>query len=151
MARFVFDLEPVLRQRVIVERQRQKAVAQLETRRIELETYLRRMQSGIEQERADLRQRFGAGGSGSVGIADLRVQANATLFMVGKAQTAAVELAGVLKRLEAARGALAEAMAARRGIEHLKETRYAAWLSEQKRRETAELDELGMRRARGTA
>ncbi|MEM9063928.1 MAG: flagellar export protein FliJ [Planctomycetota bacterium] len=151
MAGFTFQLAPVLRQRELVERDRQREVAELERKRFELEAFLRRMQSGIEQERRDLRERFSGRDRPGVDIGELRVQSNATLFMVGKAQSAAVELAGVLKRLEAARHRLAEAAAARRAMEHLRDTRFDAWRREQARRETAMLDEIGMRRAEDAA
>ena len=58
-------------------------------------------------------------------------------------ESPAAQLAGVHKRLEAARARLLEAVRERRAIERLRERRYEAWLDNLTRRETAELNEIG--------
>ena len=148
MARFVFELESVLTQRQREERDRQLAVAALERRRLELEEFIRGCQRRIEQEREDLRGQLGSGEETvRVDMDGVRVQANAGLHMVARAQRAAIELAGVHRRLETARTTLIEATTGRKAVERLRDRRYEAWLEAQKKAEAAEVDELATMRA----
>ena len=75
------QLAPVLKQRLAAERQRQAAVAVLESRRVELEDQLRAFQRGLEEAREAWREMLSAG---SVGAADIRgagMQAVASLVL----------------------------------------------------------------------
>ncbi|MEM1329316.1 MAG: hypothetical protein AAGG07_02015 [Planctomycetota bacterium] len=145
MARFRFELEPVLRQRKLAEREHQREVASLERERLTIEGTLRRWQGSIRQERADMRTAHEAN-EGRMDLDAVRVQSHATLGMVMRAQRAAIELSGVMKRLDAARAQLAEAAAARKAIERLRERRLEAWRGAQKAAEAAALDELAVMR-----
>lgn len=147
MARFVFKLRPVLEQRERTEREHQKRVAELERERLALEQVIRTHQRSIVQERRDLRDLVGdpeISGPTPVELSMVRVQANASLFLVGKAQRAALELAGVHKRLQAARAELLEATTARRALEQLRDRQHEAWLKEENRKEASALDEIGV-------
>lgn len=147
MARFRFQLEPVLRQRRMEEEARQRDVAKLERERLALEGSIRDRQRAIEFERSAWRESAGAG---VVQVAALRQQAAAASGERGRAQRSAIELAGVLQRLKVARGALIEATARRRAIELLRESQYEDWRRGQAKVEAGENDDMVvMRHGRG--
>jgi flagellar export protein FliJ len=78
------------------------------------------------------------------------MQANASLHLVARAQQAVLELAGLHRRIDAARLELLKATTDRKAVELLKERRRREWVDEQRRREDAELDEINvMRHGRG--
>lgn len=143
MARFVFELEAVLEQRRAEERAAQLKVATLERQRLDLEERIREMQRGAAREKGDLRAHAsGSGGTALIDMRVLRMQAGASLRLLARAQQAAIQLAGVLARLEGARGELLAATTRRKAVETLRERRLAAWREDMNRRETAALDEL---------
>lgn len=147
MARFIFELEPILKHRRAVERQKQLAVAQLEAERTRLENEIRGFQAEITDIRADVRDALThekRPETAGVDVAHVRRQASAALGLVARAQRAVLALAGVHSRIDAARLELLAAAKDRRAMEILREQRYAAWLEEQNRRESSMLDELGV-------
>ena len=148
MAKFVFKLAPVLKQRLAAERQRQAAVAVLESKRVELEDQLRAFQRGLEEAREAWREMLSGGGT--VGSADIRgagMQAVSTLAGQARAQRVVVQLAGVHANLAKARAELAQAMKARRAIELLREKQYEEWRAEERRKDAAAMDEIAARMA----
>jgi flagellar export protein FliJ len=148
--KFHFELEVVLEQRRAVERTRQLAVAALERQRMDLEDRIREFQRQIVSEKQDLREALSVGGSGggvAVDLRHVRMQAGASLRLVGKAQHTVIQLAGVHKRLEASRQELVHATTRRKAVEVLKERRFELWKSEEKRREDGALDELSVMRS----
>ncbi len=147
---FVFKLQPVLDQRLREEKRHQRLVAEIERRRLEIEERIRACQRGIAAAKEDLRDRLGAGRSGQgVALLDVRMQASASLHLVGLAQQAVFELAGVHKHVDAARLELLKAATARKAVELLKTRRLEQWKRDLARREAAEADELNvMRHAR---
>lgn len=152
MAKFHFQLEAVLEQRRGVERTRQVAVAELERQRMDTEDRIRDIQRQIVVEKEDLRDALatpepGARAVGGVDLRHVRLQAAASLHLVAKAQHTVVRLAGLFKRLDAARLELVKATTRRKAVEVLKERRYEQWRDEQTRRENAALDELSVMRA----
>jgi flagellar export protein FliJ len=156
MARFEFSLEAALEQRRRVERERQLAVAKLEQARVEIEERVRAVQQRLTVERDELRALLGPPGGGSggaarVSVASVRMQATAGLHGLAELRTLAIELAGVLKRVEGARAQLMAAAVARKAVEKLREQRLAAWKHEQDRKESAELDDLTLMRSGGLA
>ena len=143
MARFVFELEAVLRQRVMAEREQRVRVAELERERLGIESEIRGRQAVITQEKRDLAERLdGAKLGGPVDLRGVRVQANASLRAIADAQRCVLRLAGVHERIRRARAVLLERAIARRAMESLKERRLAAWVEAERRREDAALDEL---------
>jgi flagellar FliJ protein len=142
MARFRFQLQPVLDARSRAEDDRRRDVAALESERRRLEDRLRSGQVSISGAREDVRSAL----VGTVRPEALRAQANASLACMRDAQRLVLELAGVHRRLEVARGALAEAARQRRAIELVKERRFEAWRREQERREQSALDEIATNR-----
>jgi flagellar biosynthesis chaperone FliJ len=161
MARFVFELEAVLEQRSAVERDKKLAVATLERERLVIEESIRVCQRGIVREKEEWRSRLGGahGADGGVvvdgrpspglDVRSIRLQASTTGQLNAKAQQEVLRLAGVHKRLEAARRELLEATTRRKAVDLLKEKRYQEWKHALARRESAELDELMVMRGGG--
>lgn len=149
MARFIFQLEPVLRQRKSVEREKQLVVAELETQRLAIQDEIRAIQDQIRGEKDEMRDRLNPATvqAGGVDLRGARQQAGAQLRLVLAAQQAVLRLAGVFKKLETARAALIEATKARRAVELLRERRYEQWLEDDRRREAAMLDEIAVMRS----
>jgi flagellar FliJ protein len=139
MAKFRFKLDAVLRHRTMIEQQRQRALAALETERLRLESVIRMCQEALEHERAEMRGRLSA-----ADLQGARWQAGASMRLIARAQRAAIELAGVFKRIAAAREELLAAARRRKAVELLKERRYEEWRVDQSRRELAAVDELAV-------
>ncbi|HMN42371.1 MAG TPA: flagellar FliJ family protein [Phycisphaerales bacterium] len=140
-AKFTFRLQPVLDQRERIEQAKQLVVAELERRRLGIEDRLRFLQREMDQAKRDLRTRLGGGNAGPVVVPEVRMQAGASLHMSAQARLAALELAGVYRRLERARQDLLKAATDRRAVELLKEKRREEWRVEQNRAETKAVDE----------
>lgn len=104
---------------------------------------LRSCQEQVAGSKSHLRESL----VGQLNLDGLRNQAGTSLQTMRRAQRFVLELAGVQRRLEAARRELLEASRARRAVELLRERRYAEWLAEQRKHEQNELDELAIRRA----
>ena len=138
MAKFRFKLESLLKLREGAEREHQQIVAKLERERVRIEDRLRRHQANITSGKQDLAGHM----TGAVDVREIRQFAHVTRQVEQHAQRTAIELAGVYRRIEAARRGLAEAMRERRVIELLKERRYAAFLQAIEKDEAAALDEL---------
>ncbi len=150
MAKFRFNLQPVLDQRERIERDRKLMVARVQSERAALENQLRDFQGAISAQKGDLRAAMtgdGADGGTVIDAAKLRVQAHASLTLQVKAQRVVLQLAGLHRRLEVARAALATAAKDRRAVEVLKERRFARWKAEQDRRAATALDEIVTSRA----
>lgn len=145
MAKFVFELEAVLTERKAAERRKQLAVAALERERSAMEQLIRECQQGIVAAREDLRDRLDPGQP--VDLHSVRLQAGASLSLVARAQRAVLELAGLHRRIDAARLELLQAAIRRKAVEALRERRFEEWKYDQKRRENAALDELTVMRA----
>lgn len=144
MARFRFQLEPVLKVRKRAEERAQLALAALDRQRLELEETLRRRQEEIRREKDALRGRL----VGDLDVRGLRLQAGSSVHLVRKAQQAVLALAGLHWRLGEARAALVEAARSRRAMELLRERRYGEWKAGLAKAETAELDDLHQRSER---
>lgn len=145
MARFKFELETVLDIRRNVERNKQLVVAELERERLTIEDRIRGFQHQIVSERNDLRAHLNAerrDDDSPIDLSAVRMQANASLHLVAKAHQEVLRLAGVHKRIDAARLELLKATTDRKAVETLRQRRYDAWMIEQNRREERALDEI---------
>lgn len=140
MARFVFELESLLEQRRREERDRMKAVAEIERERVEIERAALRLAAEMRDEREVLRGEL-AGREG-VHLGRVRMQANASLHGLRKTHELALRGAATIKRLEAVRGELLRATTRRRAVELLRDRRYEAWLTAERAKEAREIDEL---------
>ena len=141
MARFVFELETLLRVRIREEQEKQGTVAVLERERHALESRIRQYHAQMSHERREIAHQMHAQ---RVDMRQVSRQAGAASALHMQAQREALSLAGVLKRLEVARSELLEASKRRKAVEMLKDRRYEAWRAEHDRRENLELDELGV-------
>lgn len=150
MPKFRFQLEPVLEQRQREEERCQLVVAELERQRLDIERRIRECQQGIVREKSELRRHLGwtgGSGDGSVALRDARMQAAAAYNLDARARQEVLRLAGLHKRLDAARAELLRAATARKAVELLKERRWEAWKHEQSRLETAQVDEMAVMQA----
>lgn len=151
VAKFVFELEAVLRARKASERTRMLEMAVIERERLAVEARLQELQRQIGEEKRELRGQLGndtASGAGAAGVMldlrGVRFQAGSALRLMTSAQRAVLELAGIHARVERARRALLEAATARKAVEALRDRRREAWVMEQKRLDEAVMDELAV-------
>jgi len=142
VARFKFELEAVLEHRKRLEQERQKAVAELESQRVGLEGIIRRCQEGLVHEKEEMKALLK--GADMRGV---RFQIAAAGRLTASAQRAVLELAGLHKRLEAARVLLLDAARRRKAVELLKERRFEEWMRHQNKLEAEAMDELAVMRA----
>ncbi len=140
MARFIFELEALLEQRRREERDRMRAVAEIERERVEIEEDAASLAGEIAEERRALRGELAR--AGGVDLRRVQLQASASLHGLRRTHELALRAAAVLTRMEAARAALLASTTRRRAVELLRERRYEAWLAAERSRESRELDEL---------
>jgi len=145
MARFRFRLDTLLEARRRAERDRQIELAELERERLRLEDAIRSRYAAARAGREDLRRALTPGAPRT--MASVRLQATASLSLETQTQRLAIELAGVLRRLEGARERLLEAARERQAVERLREKRRDSWLAQERRREAIEQDEIAGARA----
>ena len=142
MARFVFQLDGVLRQRKLAEEQKQRDVAVVEAEMTALEAQLRELDGSVQATTADVRaNRL----TGRLDLNFLAAHRRYAAAMQRKAVALAERMAAVKVRLDAARAALAEAARQRKIIEKLREKRQAEWNAAEARKEMSALDEIGTR------
>lgn len=152
MPRFTFKLQRVLDLRRRTEDDLRRRVAAIEAERVAAEDRLRAVQRAIEAGRAEQRTMLAGASAGPRGLpgrldaAALRTQTSAVMSSLAQAHRLALELTGILKRLESARAELLKASAERKAVELLRERQYEEWKREQGRREIALLDEIGASR-----
>ena len=142
MARFRFQLEPLLRARQRAEDVVEREVARLEQARTGLEDALRGRQHRLSESKRSVRGQL----VGTIEASTVRMQANASLAIMRDAQRTVLELAGLHRQLEQAREQLREAARKRRAIELLKERQMEEWRRMQARAEQLLLDELAISR-----
>jgi len=143
MAKFTFQLDPVLKARRAAEQEKQLVVAKLERERQEIEAAIRRRQHMIAESKHELRSSL----VGQVNTLHLRGTAASSMRIMGQANKLILDLAAVHKRLDAARLELIEASKQRRAVEMLRERRLAEWKRNQDKKEEAFLDDLSQQRA----
>jgi len=141
MAVFRFRMQRLLEQRQREEGVAQRAVAELERERNQMEQSIRDRQMMIDDAKEGIRSALT---SGSVDTRAARMQAGESIHHVMKAQHLALQLAGVHARLESARATLHEAVKRRKAVDLLRERDLERWTLEQNRREAAALDDIGM-------
>jgi flagellar protein FliJ len=142
MPRFIFKLDGVLRQRKHIERQRQRDLALVQRQWQEVQAELRALNQSLQQSADDLR------GNRLVGKLDLPYLAayrRFTFAMQRKGQALVQRLAIIQRQVDAAQQALIEAAKRRKAIEKLRERHWERWYAEQSRKESAEVDEVGVK------
>jgi len=144
MAKFVFKLEGVLRQRKHAEQDKQRELAVKQKQFVELQQTLSGLQQSMQSANEDVRRNH------LVGRLNLEFLAAHRRFLVGMQRQAVVtmqKLALALRAVDEARMELTEAAKQRKVIEKLREKQFARWREELAKREQAEMDEIGMQLA----
>lgn len=139
MARFVFQLEGVLRHRERTEKERQRDLAVAQAEMMRLEGELTGLNQQVRQSTADVRDNH------LVGRLDMGYLAAHRRYMLGmrrKALELAQKMAAQQRQVDDARQALAEASKQRKVMEKLKERQQQRWAAAMTLREDRALDEL---------
>jgi len=141
MARFVFKLAGVLKQRLHEERRRQRELAERQANLAALQQRLKELNDRVQQTNDDVRSNH------LTGPLDMNFLAAHRRFLAAT-QRGAVEIvqrmAIAQKQVDEALAHLAEASKQRKIIEKLREKQFERWRAEQDRKEVAELDEVAM-------
>lgn len=140
MARFVFKLESVLRHRRSVEDQCQRRLAELLREQMALRNQLENHQQTIRDDKRTMADSL----VGSVDLGRIRGHAAYVHQSTVRAQQIGFGLVELNRRIELAREELARAVRQRKAVQVLRDRQYRRWLEAHKRREAAELDELGV-------
>ncbi len=141
MASFTFKLQPVLRQRELIEQARQRDVAAADARRAAVARELRQLEETVDSAMTELRQNRL---TGPLNLSYIAGHRRFMLAMQRQSAALAQKLEQEKKKVDAERVKLAEASRQRRMIEKLREHQQAAWQEAMNRKETAALDEVAM-------
>jgi flagellar FliJ protein len=139
MAKFVFQLQSVLRHRENIERQRQRELGLALAERAMIEDQIRRLDEKAKAAMADLRANH------LIGEIDLLFLASHRRFMmaVQRQGTALVDqLRARQKLVDTAQAALSEAMKQKKLLTKLRERQEGRWSAAISRKEIADLDEV---------
>ena len=138
MAKFKFRLEPVLRQRQMLEDIQQRELAKALRERMILQTQLQTMRQRISQSKFSLSH-------GLVGQVDMDEVTGFARYSGQEAERGhqiIIRMAGLEKQIQISRGRLVEATRNRRTIELLRQRHLDRWRRTQQRLEDNEQDEL---------
>jgi flagellar protein FliJ len=139
MARFVFQLDGVLRHRERLEKDRQRELAVVNAEMDRLESQLRALKDDVQQSSADVRDNH------LTGRLDMNYLAAHRRYMLG-VQKQAMDLAQKIgqqqKRVDEARRAMAEASMQKKILEKLRERHQHQWAAQLALGEANALDEM---------
>ena len=138
MAKFLFKLATVLKQRQIIEDQRQRDLAQVLRFKMILLDQLKQMQQTITQSKREL----GDALLGQVNLDRVGQFARYSGQTAVRAREIVQRLAVLEKQIEAARQQLLQATAARKAMDLLRERYHQQWREDLERRENNEIDDL---------
>lgn len=141
MAKFRFRLQAVLRHRLQIEEERQRALATVQQQLTTLTNELKAMDDQVEQANQDLRTNHLVG---PVNVGYLTAHRRFIVGVRRQAMMLVQRMALVQKQVDEARLALAEAAKQRKIIEKLREKQLDRWRQEAARKEGDALDEIGM-------
>ena len=141
MAKFVFKLEGVLRQRKHVEEQRQRELAVIRGEMAQLEAELNALNAQVTAASADVRDNRLIG---KLDMSFLAAHRRFLLAMQRRGLTMMQKMALVQRQIEEAQANLAEAAKQRKAIEKLREKQHQRWVEESNRKEQALMDEISM-------
>jgi flagellar protein FliJ len=144
MARFVFNLEAVLKQRKHIEQARQRDLAVVQAQMTALQNELKSMNDTVQTATEDMRRHHL---TGKLDLGFLAAHRRFTIAMQRKAMTLVQKIALVQRQVDEARQALADAAKDRKAIEKLKEKQHQQWLADLHRKEAEQMDEIGMQLA----
>src|SRR5215212_2764963 len=140
MAKFVFRLEPVLKQRKREERDKQRELAVRELVVVNLQIELKRLDDALRSASDDLRNNHL---TGSIDMSFLTAHRRFLLSMQRQGRGVVQQIAAAQVQVDDARRKLAEAAKQRKVIERLRERHLLRWREDLARREQAEMDEIG--------
>jgi flagellar FliJ protein len=140
MARFVFRLESVLRQRKRAEQEAQRELAHRQATLVSFQNDLQALDEALRAASDDMRNNHLTGALDLNFLAAHRRFVNA---MQRQGMNLVQKIAAAQRAVDEARALLAEAAKRRKVIEKLREKQLARWQQEQDRRETAAMDEIG--------
>jgi len=141
MSKFTFKLQALLQHRKNLEHDRQRELAEVQKQFVALQNELKAMNDEVTQSTLEVRS------TKLVGALDLNYLAahrRFTTAMQRKAMTLVQRMALVQRDVESAHAALAEAAKQRKIVEKLREKQFERWQVNVARKETNELDEVGM-------
>ena len=141
MAQFRFNLEGLLRQRAVVEQQRQRELAEVQVIYTQAEAELRALDAEVNETSEDVKR------NRLMGRLDLMFLAGHRRYMAAmqrKAIEIATRMAEIKLKVDAAQFALSLAARERKVLEKLRDKQFEAWRDEQSRKEAADLDEARM-------
>lgn len=144
MAQFKFKLSPVLRQREIIEREKQRDYALALAAVKELQDQLTALNQTTQSANDDLRT------NRLLGPIDVNFITAHRRFLLGihrKALDLAAKIAAAQQKADTARAALAEAAKQVKVLEKLRETQQTRWKEDQDKKELLALDEVAMQLA----
>ncbi len=144
MAKFVFQLQGVLRHRELIEQNRQRDLATAAAAHAVVLAELRALDDTVGKAVADLRQNHL---TGTLDLSFLAAHRRFVLAMQRKGLEQMQQLAEAQKKVDIARGALAEAAKQKKIIEKLREKQHTEWASVLAKKELADLDEVAMQMA----
>ncbi|MEM6551919.1 MAG: flagellar export protein FliJ [Planctomycetota bacterium] len=137
MQPFTFQFDPLLKQKRAEETRCQRNLAQHLAKRIDIHNRLRRTQSTISQSKHDIADAL----TGSVNLDAISNVARYTASVTNQGHADVLVLAELEQTITQARTALTEARRHVKALEMLREKKHEQWLTEQRRIETAQLDE----------
>jgi len=148
MAKFVFKLEAVLRQRGHVEKEKQRALATIQAQMTQLQSELRTLNETVQASTDDLRDNRL---TGKLDLHFLAAHRRFTLATQRKAMQLVQRMALVQRAVDEAQQALIEAVKQRKAVEKLREKHHERWKAEIDRKEAAQLDEVSMQMSHDNA
>jgi flagellar protein FliJ len=141
MAKFVFKLQGVLRQRTNIEHQRKRELAEIQTRMSVLDAELRALDASVRASENDLRTNRLLG---KIDLAFIGAYRRYAVAMQRRAMGIVEKMAAIQGQVDQAKRNLAEAAKRRKIIEKLRERQFARWKEQLAKRDAAEMDEIGM-------
>ena len=141
MPRFAFNLDPVLRHRTHVEQERMRdlAVAQAEMARLHAE--LKALNESLQSSASEMKANHL---TGSLDVNYLAAHRRYTVATQRRGLILVQEMARQQRKVDEAQRLLGEAAKERKILEKLKERKRERWAAELTRKDSAELDEVGM-------
>ncbi|CAN5649059.1 hypothetical protein BH09PLA1_BH09PLA1_22150 [soil metagenome] len=140
MAKFVFRLEPVLKQRKREEQEKQRELALREQVVVNLQIELKRLDDALRSASDDLRNNHL---TGAIDLHFLTAHRRFLMSMRRQGMSVVQRIAAANLQVDDARQKLAHAARQRKVIERLRERHLARWREDLARREQAEMDEIG--------
>ena len=140
MAQFKFTLNTVLQHRQRIEDQCQRDLARLLRQQLILQTQVQSLQQTIVDDKHDLADAL----TGPVNVDRVRRHGAHVNHVTVRVQQIIGQLVVLKRKIDQARQELAQAVQDRKALKVLHDREFSRWSQQIKRRETAELDELGL-------